>query len=287
MLLLPLTLTLLSAVAETPAPAPGPVAASLVAAEYAFTDQAAKDGIRAAFLNALHPEGLVFIPRPVNGFAYYKTQLEFDASLQWFPVKVETSAAGDLGYTTGPWTYKIAKDAPDASYGWVVSIWQREGAAPWKVRLDIGISTPDPSELPTAPTPMARTTAALPAAPTGRPAASPELLALDQDFGRDANKKDNITNAYKNRIDAGVRFYRKGRYPLEGAAALQRYLDQYPVDFQPAEALVSGSTDLGYTRGIMTRTEAPGKTTTSYYIHVWKKVAGAWKMAVEVEVPTK
>jgi ketosteroid isomerase-like protein len=281
-MLLPLTFLLASAVAQT-APAPTPAAGSLIAAEYAFSDQSAKDGIRAAFMGAFHKDGLVFIPRPVNGLAYYGTQLEMGASLQWFPTRVETSAGGDLGYSTGPYTFRAAKDAPVGAYGWFVSIWERDGDTPWKVRLDIGVSTPDPGELP-PPAPLPRSTAALPAAPTVRPSASPELIALDRTFSEEATK--NIQNAYKGRVDATVRLYRKGRFPLEGAGSLQRYLDPWAVDFQPAESVISGSGDLGYTRGTLTRKD-PAGTETSNYVHVWKKAAGAWKLAAEVEIPAK
>ena len=279
MLMLPLTIAMISAVAQPPAPAAG----SLVAAEYAFADQSEKDGTRAAYLGALHPDGMVFIPRPVNGIAYYKTHLEFGAALQWFPTRIEASAAGDLGYSTGPFTFRTAKDAPVSVFGWFVSIWERDGAAPWKVRLDIGITTPDPSDLP-APAPLPRSTASLTATAAGKVGTSPELLALDRTFSDDATK--NIGTAYKARVDAGVRLYRKGRFPLEGAAALDRYLDQYPVNFQPETSLVSGSGDLGMTRGLMNRLDPAGKQ-TSYYVHIWKKAAGAWKLAVEVELPTK
>lgn len=282
MILLPLSFVLASAVAQT-GPALTPAASSLVAAEYAFTDQSAKDGIRSAFMNAFHKDGLVFIPRAVNGLAYYGTQLETGASLQWFPIRVETSAAGDLGYSTGPYTFRSAKDAPDAAHGWFVSIWQRDAGSAWKVRLDIGVSTPDPSEL-TAPVPLARSNASLPPAPSVSPSASPELAALDHTFGEEATK--NIQNAYKARIDTAVRFYRKGRFPLEGAGSLQRYLDPWAVDFQPAEAFVSGGGDLGFTRGTLTRKDPAGPQ-TSNYVHIWKKVGGTWKLAVEVEVPSK
>ncbi len=280
--LLPLTFVLASAVAQT-GPALTPAAQSLVAAEYAFTDQSAKDGIRAAFMGAFHKDGLVFIPRAVNGLAYYGTQLEMGASLQWFPIRAETSAAGDLGYTTGPYTFRSAKDAPDAAYGWFVSVWQRDAGAPWKVRLEIGVSTPDPSELP-APKALPRAAAALPSAPAVSPSASAELVALDTAFSEEAAR--NIQNAYKARVDANVRLYRKGRFPLEGAGSLQRYLDPYAVTFQPTEAVISGGGDLGFSRGTLTRKDPSGPQ-TSNYVHIWKKAAGAWKLAVEVEVPAK
>ena len=288
MILLPLTLALATVVAD-PGPALTPSAASLAAAEYAFTDKAAKDGSRAAFLANFSDKGTYYIPQPVSGVEYWRTQLDFGTLLQWTPIRAETSSAGDLGYTTGPWTFKLSKDATDVVHGWYVSLWERSGEGPWKVRLDIGINTPDPKDVP-APTPLARTAAALPAAPTVHPANSPELMDLDKKFGAEcssANEKNTvIMTAYKSRIDSAVRLYRKGRFPLEGVAGLQRYLDPWAMDFQPSEAVVSGSNDLGLTRGMMTRKD-PSGTQTTQYIHIWKKVSGSWKLALEVEVPTK
>lgn len=280
MLLLPISFALAAAVAEPPSPA----TASLTVAEYAFADQSAKEGTRAAFLGALHKDGTVFIPRPVSGVAYYQTQLELGSSLQWFPVRVEASAAGDAGYSTGPWTYRVTKESPDAAYGWFVSFWEREDAGPWKVRLNIGISTPDPSDRP-APTPLPRIAAPLPGAPSAHPTASPELAGVDKAFGEAAGK--DIMGAYKSRVDEHVRLYRKGRFPLEGPGSLQRYLDPWPVTFEPAETIISGSNDLGMVRGTLTRQEKDKPAQTSTYVHIWKKVGPAWKLALEVEVPSK
>jgi hypothetical protein len=146
MVLLPLAVILTSQLAAAPAPAPS--RPSLVAAEYAFAERTAKDGIRAGFMGAMRPDATIFIPRPVNGPTYYKTQLELGALLSWRPAVAEASQAGDLGYCSGPYTFQVAKDAPVAAYGWFVTVWQREGKEPWKLRLEIGIPTPDPAGRP-------------------------------------------------------------------------------------------------------------------------------------------
>ena len=286
MLLLPLSFALIAAVAEPPAaPAPlSPAAASIVAADYAFADLAAKEGQRKAYLDNFHKDGLFFIPRPVKGIDYWTTRLEFDEVLQWTPTKVEASEKGDLGYSTGPWLYKASKEATDVVVGWYVNLWERDGAGPWKVRMDIGIATPElPAEM-TAPTPLPRTTATVGAAPTVHVITpSDELLGVDKKFSTATSTTD-IFKAYTNWVDSDARFYVKGHFPL-GVAKLKQYLDPYPVAFAPVEAIISGGGDLGLTRGTLTRSPKDGKATVDQYIHIWKKVGTNWKLALEMEVP--
>ncbi len=286
MFALPLTLALAAVAAEPQQPL-SPPAAGLVTTEYAFAAKAAQDGTRAAFLANYHQDGLYYIPRPVNGVAYFKTQLEFDTLLAWAPTKAEVSSAGDLGYTTGPWTFKLNKNekgAEPSAFGWYISVWGRDNGGPWKVLLDIGISTPDPKDLPVQPVALPNPKAAAPAA-TGTPKASPELESLEAAFSSAA--ASNITSAYTKYVDEGSRLYHAGRFPQEGVKSLPRYLDPWPVSFKVEGSYIASSGDLGMTRGLLTRTENPGKpnakVTQAHFVHVWRKVGNAWKLAVEVE----
>lgn len=274
MLMMPLALILSANL--TQAPAPTPALASLVAAEYGFADQVEKQGIRTGFMSNLRNDSMVFIPRAVSGIAYYKTQLEMGALLKWAPSVAEVSQAADLGYTTAPWTYQMGKDEPVNANGWFVTLWQREGNGPWKVRLDIGIPTPDPSERP-APARLARpATAALPTMGAGQ--SNPEeLMELDRTFSKDAAKDP--AKAYTARIDNNVRFYRKGRFPVEGAKALATALDPGAVSWVPTEAFMSASGDLGCTRGTLQHPDG-----ASNYVRMWKKQGAAWKLVLDLEL---
>jgi ketosteroid isomerase-like protein len=275
MLHLPLVL-LLSAPAALP-----PATVSLVAAEYAFADLTAQKGIRAGNLSVLRNDSVVFIPRPVNGLAYYKTQLESGALLSWFPTVAEVAASEDLGYTTGPWTYKAGKDAPEAAWGWSLTLWQREGDGPWKVRLGVGTPNPDPSERPNPPVALPRVAAtplAKLASSLGNPA---ELIELDKTFAKEAFKDSTV--AYKARVDEKVRLYRQGRFPVEGAKALSVALDPGTVTWQPSEGFVSAAGDLGYTRGTLQHKEGKEPEKAYSYVRVWKKVGGAWKVVLDLE----
>src|SRR5450432_1319128 len=113
-------------------------ARSLAAAETAFAHESIEKGMRTAFLNALSDDGIVFQPGPENGKKVWQTEKESSGQLQWQPVLAVVAASGDLGYTTGPWSYKKkASDEEAGAFGQFVSIWRREGGK-WKLLFDLG-----------------------------------------------------------------------------------------------------------------------------------------------------
>ena len=235
----------------------------------------AKQGIRTGFLGYLRDDSTVFIPRSVSGVAYYKTQLETGALLKWFPTAADVSQAGDLGYATGPWAYQSDKEALPSANGWFLTLWQREGNGPWKVRLDIGIPTPDPLDRP-VPAALPRTAGVLPALTAGQGNAT-ELMDMDRTFSKDAGR--DASAAYKARIDDNERFYRKGRFPVTGAKALATALDPGSVSWVPSEAFMSANGDLGCTRGTLTHPDG-----VSNYVRMWKKQGSTWKLVVDLEL---
>ena len=286
--MLKLPLALLLSLPLVAAPAPNPALAGLVAADYGFADLVAAKGTRAGFMATLRNDSLYFIPKAVNGIEYFRTQLELGALLQWAPVVAEVSQAGDLGYTSGPFSWRPAKETQDASYfGWNVTLWQREAGGAWKARLGIGIPTPDPSEN-AAITPLPRPAAAALAPVAGTLGNAAELLDLDRAFSKEAASASKVgskdfTVAYKAHVDENVRFYRKMHFPVEGSKRLNVALDPGGVSWEPTEGFMAASGDLGCTRGTLTHV-TDGEKTTSNYVRMWKKVAGVWKLTLDLEL---
>ena len=286
MLTLPLILLLSSPLAA--APAPSPALNSLVSADYSFADTVNAKSIRDGFMATLRKDSVVFIPRPVNGLDYYRTQLETGAQLHWSSVVADAAQSGDLGYTSGPFTFRRAKGESDSAFGWFVTLWQREGNGPWQPRLDIGIPTPDPSDNPqpaALPRPAAAALAPV-AGPLGNPA---ELLDLDRAFAKEAEAASrpgtkDYTAAYKAHVDDNVRFYRRMHFPVEGSKRLTVALDPGPVTWEPQEGFVAASGDLGCTRGILRHTQQDGTQTTCSYVRMWRKTGPAWKLTLDLEL---
>jgi ketosteroid isomerase-like protein len=113
--------------------------ADLVAAERAFAADASARTTREAFLAALAPDGLVFAPGPTSGRHSWQSRTDDGGKLAWAPAFAEISAAGDLGYTGGPWTFTPkGADAPAAA-GHYLSVWRKGADGRWSLVIDHGI----------------------------------------------------------------------------------------------------------------------------------------------------
>lgn len=69
-------------------------------------------------------------------------------TLTWTPIKAEMAASGDLGYTYGNFVFAM-KDKEGklvTRYGKYASIWKKQKDGKWKVVVDMGNSSPDPSQ---------------------------------------------------------------------------------------------------------------------------------------------
>ena len=68
-------------------------------------------------------------------------------TLTWTPVHAEMAASGDLGYTYGNYVYsaKNKEGKLVAHYGKYTSIWKKQKDGQWKVVVDMGNSSPDPT----------------------------------------------------------------------------------------------------------------------------------------------
>jgi ketosteroid isomerase-like protein len=141
LLVLMLSLSALSAFAQDQQISP--TLSSLFEAERAFAKRCGEVGIRGSFLEFFADDAIVFRPHPVK----YKEAVKdrpappnpLAYALEWEPIFGEVSAAGDMGYDTGPSVF-IDKTAekPTPQYGFFFSVWKKQSDANWKVVLDVG-----------------------------------------------------------------------------------------------------------------------------------------------------
>ena len=128
--------TLALAAAWSPgAAAPDDALDALVAAERAFSAMSVEHNMRDAFLEYMTEDAILFRPLPVNGRSVWKDRPGSKATLIWEPSHAELAAAGDLGWTTGPWEVRPPPDstgapsAPDTyAHGHFTTVW---GTAGW------------------------------------------------------------------------------------------------------------------------------------------------------------
>jgi ketosteroid isomerase-like protein len=293
------TLVLVTAVVMAAGPGPADRAqalASLIDAERSFSALSEAKGIREAFLAWLAPDAVVFRPGPVPGRPVYeKMDPANPAVLTWEPEVAEVAASGELGYTSGPYRLKPARDREPAAFGRYVSVWTKQLDGTWKVLIDAGVAHDPPAS--SAPVGAV-------AAPAPGLAREPLSIAALRDeeyaFGERAGTfievagRRGLRKALIAAASDDVRVLRPGRLPAVGKAAVKdlipaaagKVIRGSPERRSSYEVVVAWSGDLACCYGTLELWEDKTASKTSAYLRIWRKdEAGAWKLCLDVEVP--
>lgn len=242
---------------------------TLIKAEQHFAGAAAKDGLKAAFLAALSDESLVYRgTRFVPGKAFYEKVPDTSPFLlSWKPAYAEISAAGDLGFTTGPFDIRNPAGGEPTGYGHFVSIWQKEADGTWKNRMDLGISHPRPTEDEHLTTYQPETV----------PGTLAELEEAERRFV--ATAQNDLAGALTAVFTDHSRLLVDGALPYSGSAA-QAYARTISGGrpYETLRTVLSLSGDLGYSYGY-SPSEKGG------YLRVWRRLRDGWKLALQVTAP--
>ena len=251
---------------------------SMADAERAFAKTAASRGIRAAFLAYLDDEAIGFQPLFGKAKDEWSSRPEppdpLATMLEWDPRTGDIARDGRLGWLTGPYRLVPDRDASKTAYGCYFSVWRHVGEAPWRVFIDLGISTPEPCAAPTS----------FERAPGAEPSATPltreALVEADRGLAELASKAG-LGQALASVADAHVRIHREGRQPLVGRQSMIEALkdDRTPWNCTLMGALVATSGDLGVTYGRATSQERAGPVA---YVRVWRAGGqGRWRLAFD------
>lgn len=268
--------------------------ASLVAAERAFAHTSVEKGIRDSFLEFFADDAINFQPHPVKAREAILSRptptTRPPVTLNWEPVWADVSAAGDLGYTTGPYT--LTDNSPEkrpTRHGYYFSVWRKQPSGDWKVALDLGIQVPAPA----AQMPAFHDVKAVRVRAPGF--ASPEAgRAAVRELERELQERARARGLAKAMLDYLTdesRLHRQGMLPLVGRDAIRAFLSQKSVSasWEPMGADISRSGDLAYVYGSYELKDNPKAGATiekGYYARVWKRMAdGKWKLALDTMSP--
>ena len=128
---------------------PAEAVRAMADAERKFYQAGQEKGTRAAFLEFLVDDAIVFRPGPVNGKESWSNRPETGLDLVWEPSFAAIARSGDFGYDTGPAKWRAKKaDEKFSGYGYFISIWKRQKDGSWKVVLDCGTENPEPTGVP-------------------------------------------------------------------------------------------------------------------------------------------
>ena len=256
-------------------PASDEAATSLAAAETAFAAHSVREDMRAAFVAAFAPDGLLVRSGWANARESWSARAAPPIVLDWKPVHVEAARSGDLGLSTGPWRITPRGGKAPTDYGQFVSIWEREPGGAWQVAVDIGISHPAPT-LWDAPL-DARTS-------PGTPGRAP-LEAAEAAFA-DLAASSGPRFAWAAWAAEDLRLYRDGHEPWLGRGDVARHQwDEARVAFVPERIVTARSGELGYARGHLAMPRTPG--VKGWYLHVWRHEAAGWRLVADVVNPAK
>lgn len=263
--------------AGNPAATPG----TLIECERRFAADAAATGTRAAFLRHMAESGVVFRPGPVNARLWWEARPAASDRLEWTPEVAELSSSGDLGWTSGPWTFRADSAAREAdARGHYLTVWRHHEHEGWKAVIDGGVSHGGAAAPSGAPD--------LRMLPGGAPRGSGPLAArqglwkADEEYGRIA-RREGVAAARRQFGASDLRVLSEGSLPRVGHSDADSSGETARIASNAQ--FISEAADLGYTYGTEVR-GAGAAADTSWYLHVWRRSAARrWELAAQVRMP--
>ena len=248
-------------------------------AEKKFYETGQEKGTRAAFLEFLAPDGIIFRPGPLNGQEVWSKRPENGFDLVWEPTFAAIARSGDFGYDTGPAKWRANKQEPKfTGHGHFISIWKKQKDGAWKVALDCGIENPEPTGKPDT---IRLVVPDESKAPVDLNTAQKNQADAQQKFVASA-KRDSAL-ATLTFAAPEIRIYRDGHSPSVGKDAARPLLDATAgrTTLEVLGGDVSRSADLSYTYGKYSTVRRKG-TEEGHYFQVWQTdPAGAWKLVLD------
>lgn len=233
----------------------------LVSAERAFALYADTANTRDAFLWALRDDAITFDQGAlVQMRPRWQARAPGHAVLNWAPTFADVSDDGTLGVTSGPWTWRPARDSAVQARGQFLTIW-RKGPERWQVALDLGVGGDSTADL-TEPV------LEMPAGVTGRARLS-DLTDLDKSRIKGAH----WVEALRSLSASDVRILRENMVRGNDAAAIS---GPAAARFTVLGGTVASSGDLGATWGTWKDGAKQGS-----FVRIWKHTADGWRVVVD------
>ena len=253
-------------------------AEKIVKTEKAFAKTAEENGVKAAFLEYLADDGIIFRPTAINGKDSFRSRPDTPALLSWHPVFADISSNGVLGYSTGPGEFRPkGKTDTNVYYSEYATVWRRQTDGSYKAALDIGISHDKPADNDknwTSPKTIEKNTE------ENKPIAANVMSAFF-----DAATTKSLEKAYKIFASEEVRFLREGKFPIIGKNnALSEIKTKLKITFGKNVTMQSAG-DLAYS--ITTYEMKDGEKTAEKgnIVQIWKLFSGKWQIVLDVLAP--
>jgi len=270
------------------APIEDPGLRSLVEAERAFARLSVEKGMQAAFLANLAADAVIFRPGPVPAVAWFREQGSSSGTLEWAPDFAAIAVRGDLGYTSGPWSYRD-RPADEPVTGHFVSIWRHAEGGAWKVVLDTGIRHE----------PVTASDEVSPGrSGVGQSVAGGDARAVTLQMVVETERKLAAEGANRGRLAAirahaadDIRMYLPGEIPAIGRAAV-RSLDARQdgtIEWTQHGSSAAQAGDLAYVYGTALRHPkgaAADSVAATSFVRIWRRTSdGDFEIVLDVSAP--
>lgn len=250
--------------------------APVVAAERAFAADGLAMGVQASFFKHSSPEGIVFAPEPRLAKAVYAQPQPKGPPLEWWPLWAGISRSGDLGFTTGPYSFDGARR------GYYFTVWAKQPDGSWKWLYDGGPPS-DPKDAPPKGSPVAYARLA------GRQAGSPARAMTEvtrAEAALHAAARTDAKAAFLAVVSDDGRIVGSRAAPPKTRAELETELGTRAtsIAFAPLGGQASDAGDLAWTYGAAKWTK-DGQERRGHYVRIWRNDKAGWRLLFDELLP--
>lgn len=238
--------------------------------------------MKAAFLEFLGDDAVVFKPGAVNGRKYWSSfPPDLTSQLIRSATYSDIAANGLLGYTTGNWRiYQKGKAEGVATFGQYVTIWEKNGGK-FHASLDIATNHEKMPFFQTDATPRRKQTRDI-----NKRGWSPADASMN--FLRSSMGMERLGGAYKKYAAEDVRLLVDGAPPIIGKKRVVSEMKDYISIMYPPKVMMFQSADMAYTWNSCSFANSNEGSVQGNCLHIWKLRNKKWWIVLGVfaEIPT-
>lgn len=263
------SLALVVALVANPALAKDIDPAPVVAAERAFAADGLELGVQGSFYKHAAPTGIVFSPEPQLAKAVFEKPQPKGPPLVWWPLWAGIARSGDLGFTTGPYTFDGQPRA------WYFTVWAKQPDGSWRWLFDGG---PPSSTEGAAPKDSPVAYARLSQRSAGSPAkAMTEVTAAEKALH--ARAATDVKGAFLAVVADDGRITGSKARPPTSRAEIEAELETRPtsIAYSPLGGSASAAGDLAWTYGAA-RWNKDGADRRGHYVRIWRNDKAGWRL---------
>lgn len=249
----------------------------VIKAEKKFAATSAAKGMKTAFLENAADDGIVFTNKPTNAKNLWQTIPESDSLLMWKPSLAGISSGGEIGFTTGPFTFSPTKNDPPTSFGEYATIWKKQADGNWKFVLDIGIH----HEKSTFGQSSEINKRKFAEKTTNKSTVWKETELNFLDF----LSSEGIAASYKKYASPQIRLLREKYEAFNGKTSALNFLSEPKINLELKSIGGENLSDFAYVYGEYELTLQANSTEKGFYLQIWRLEPEGWRIALDLQLP--